>query len=398
MSLIISVVLLILHLSVVIGQRQNTCEPIPPKGKLVEVHCDGRNYTNFPLAYVLPENTSVISFKDNKIQQLPDQLANGSRYKVWKIDLSGNVINQLLDDKLGKTFPNVSYLDLSNNKISLLSINSFKYLMKLHTLHLTYNELASISQDWFSRLLHLSWLDLGHNKIAVVNEAKHGWPKHIRNLYLSYNQLRAIPPLPPKASVSLIGNQIFCGCDFGVNKNISETLIKVNCHQLGYYRRPAEMQKGVTKYEKYRASVNFCKAATIFKFSYLIANGQNVLFCVVSFGYPPAAVFIYYEKKEIKRSRDYVILGVTEPGIYTCKVTNYISSDQREIHIPFLITTDITSESAVTTSSGFIDHTETKIAYHEWQTTRAFKHEVENTTTDQGIWYLIILMNNHFYY
>ena len=330
--------MLILHLSVVIGQRQNKCEPIPIKGKFVEVHCNGRKHTRFLLASTLPENTSVISFKDNKIQQLPNQPANVLRDKVWKIELSGNIINHLLDDKLGETFPNVSYLDLSNNQISLLSNNSFWYLTKLQTLHLTYNELTSISQDWFSRLLHLSWLDLGHNRITVVNEAKHGWPKHIRNLYLSYNQLRAIPPLPPKASVSLIGNQIFCGCDFGVNKNISETLIKVNCYWLSYYRRPAEMHKGVTQYKNYRASVNICKNATVFKFSYLIANGQNVLSCIVSISYPSAAVFIYYENKEIKRSREHVILEVTEPGMYTCKVTNYISSDMREIYIPFLIT------------------------------------------------------------
>ena len=73
MSLNISVILLTLHLSVIIGQRPNKCVPIPPKGKFVEVHCDDRNHTNFPLASMLPENTSVISFKDNKIQQLPDQ-------------------------------------------------------------------------------------------------------------------------------------------------------------------------------------------------------------------------------------------------------------------------------------------------------------------------------------
>ena len=365
----------------------------------MEVHCNGRKYTKFPLASTLPENTSVISFKDNKIQQLPDQPANVLRDKVWKIELSGNIINHLLDDKLGETFPNLYYLDLSNNQISLLSNNSFWYLTKLQTLHLSYNELASISQDWFAHLFHLSWLDLGYNRITVVNEAKHGWPKNIRNLYLSYNQLRAIPPLPPKASVSLIGNQIFCGCDFGVNKNISETLIKINCHQPDQFRLFSEaVHKGIPKYDKYRSSANTCKPATVFKFSYLVAKGQNVLYCIVTFGYPLAAVFIYYEKKEIKRSREHVILAVTEPGIYTCKVTNYISSDQREIHIPFLITTGITSESAVTMSSGLVDHTETKIAYDELLSTRASKHEIENITSDQGKRYLIIFLNIHYHY
>ena len=291
-----------------------------------------------------------------------------------------------MQDNLGKAFPNVSYLDLSNNKIRLLSQYSFQHLTKLHVLHLSYNKLASISQGSFSHLLWLSWLDLRHNRITGINKTKTGWPKRLKYLYLSYNRLRIIPPLPTKASVSLISNPIFCGCDSVVNKKITQTLIKVNCHQLDYFRNSVEKQR-VVKYDKYRSSVNTCKPATILKFSSLVVEGQIVLTCVITtFGYPPAAVFIYFEKKVIKTSKDHVILEVTEPGIYTCKVTNYISSDQRAVYIPYLVTTDITSDSEVTITSEFSDHNKTETSNeHVLVSTTTAPYAVENIADDQGM-------------
>ena len=282
MPLIISVILCNLHLSLVISQSPPICEYCPEQnGIVMEVQCNDRNYTNFPLATDLPENTSLINFKNNNVQQLPNQTLGVIRMKVWNIDLSGNVIDQLLEDKLGKAFPNISYLDLSKNEIRLLSQHSFQHLTKLYVLHLSYNKLASISQGSFSHLLWLSWLDVRHNKLNDIIERKTGWPKRLEYLYLSYNRLRTIPPLPTKASVSLISNPIFCGCDSVVNKKITETLIKVNCHQLDNFRKAVEIQR-VVKFDKYRSSVNTCKPATILKFSSLVVEGQIVLTCVIT--------------------------------------------------------------------------------------------------------------------
>ena len=146
MSLIIyvSVLLCCLHQAT----SQSKCDYSSKEGDFM-VKCDGRNYTNFPLASALPENSTVIIFKDNKIQQLPNQPHGVLRLKVWNIDLSGNIIDHLSVDKLGKAFPHVSQLDLSNNQIRLLSDNSFQFLAKLHVLYLSYNKLTSISQVVF---------------------------------------------------------------------------------------------------------------------------------------------------------------------------------------------------------------------------------------------------------
>ena len=163
MSLVFYVLLCSFRLILICGQNLSYCESFPQKGEFV-VQCNERNYTNFPLASTLPENTSFINFKDNKVQQLPNQPRGVLRVKLWNIDLSGNIIDQLLEDKLGKAFPHVSHLDLSSNKIRILSQYSFQYLSKLNVLHLSHNNIESIDQNSFTHLSLLSWLDLRHNR------------------------------------------------------------------------------------------------------------------------------------------------------------------------------------------------------------------------------------------
>ena len=378
MLLIISVLLYCLHLNLIVGEHLSKCDIFHDSETFTEVQCDGRNYSNFPLASTLPEQTSVISFKNNKVKQLPNQPSHVFRDKVWKIDLSGNVIEQLLEDKLGKFFTNVSNLDLSNNEIRLLSKNSFQYLTYLSILNLSYNKFDSLSQDWFSHLSELSWLDLGHNQISVINETKHGWPSRLEKLDLSFNQLRTIPPLPINASVSLISNKILCGCDLEVNKEISKTLIKAECHQLNYVKEPVQIQNGVTEYYKYRFSGNVCIPVVIIHFSYVVANEQIIITCIKSHGYPDAVTFIYHGSKVIKISVEYVTLNVKKPGLYTCKVTNYISSDQKELVIPVL-----TPPEANWTTE-FPENDETTNVHGNLFTTTATNNAEEKTIENQG--------------
>ena len=316
----------------------------------IKLSCDGRNVSNFPLASQLPENISIINFKGNRIKRLQNQPSGVTRTKVWYINLVDNVINQLWQDNLGETFPNLSQLDLTNNKIVSLSKNSFLNLTKLKVLHLSSNKLRTINQGWFSHLLLLSHLYLHHNKITVIVESNEIWPKDLDILYLSYNQLKTIPPLPPKASaVNLIGNPIYCGCYIDVNLNIEETFIKIDCHILGYYRekvrKPAIGIKNKRReFEKYKVSGQKCQPAVITNFSYIQSEEQMKITCVTSLGYPEAAVFIYFQDnvtrpqinitRDVRKSRGNITVDVTQAGMYTCKVTNYISSDKKQLFLP----------------------------------------------------------------
>ena len=366
------------------GQSIKKCNYVPEKERFVEVQCNGRKYTKFPLASTLPENTSIISFMDNKIQHLPDQPPQELRDKVWSINLSGNILDELLEDKLGKTFPNVSNLDVSNNNIRLLSKNSFQHLLHLFVLNLSFNKLVFLSQDWFSHLMELSWLDLGHNQISVINETRQGWAKELEKLDLSHNKLRTIPPLPTNAFVSLIRNPIFCECDLGVNKEVFETLIKIDCHQVNVDREPVQIKRKVTKYMKYKPNVNTCQPTGIIDFSFLVAKEKIIITCIASSSYPDAVLFIYHGKHLIKRARKHVSMNSRQPGLYTCKATNYISSDQKELVIPGLTTFSwVEFDKDYTTELKEYDETEN--TGERLLTTSATQHIDVNITNSKGI-------------
>ena len=351
MSLMVITALLCTNLlGTVSGQCLGECHCSPQFKGIIKLSCDGRNISNFPRASQLPENIAIINFKGNKIKQLKKQPSGVTRTKVWYINLAGNVINQLWQDNLGETFPNLSQLHLTNNKIVSLSKNSFLNLTKLKVLYLSSNKLRTINQGWFSHLLLLSNLYLHHNEITVIVESNEIWPKDLDILYLSYNQLKTIPPLPPKASeVNLIGNPVYCDCYIDVNLNIKETFIKVDCHRLEYYiEKVTKPVIGITnkrrESEKFKASGLKCQNAMITDFFYFRSEEQLKITCVTSMGYPEAAVFIYFQDNvtksknditlDVRKSGGNITVKVTQAGMYTCKVTNYISSDQKQLFLP----------------------------------------------------------------
>ena len=315
----------------------NNCD-CPQDGGKVRLHCNGRNLTYFPLATALPGNVTIINYQGNKIRRLPKQPQGFKRRNVWSINLAGNIIDSLLQDNLGNTFPNLLYLYLSNNKISSLSRNSFQYLINMRGLFLSSNKLKTISQGWFSHLLHLFHLNLRNNEITVIEGITEIWPKRLSTLDLSYNKLKIIPPLPQLASkVNLIENPIFCGCYLNVNKDSRGISIEVDCHRLEYGENESiHVVYSETKFGKYEVSDKKCQQPEVVNFTYSVGKGQVVLTCTTSYGYPEPYVAVSYRGLEIEKSRNKVVLKVTKSGMYTCKITNYISSDQRQLFIPEL--------------------------------------------------------------
>ena len=351
----------LLQCTVLLGRASieclSNCDCLKYGGNM-RLQCDRRNIFFFPLASALPLKITMINYENNKIKQLPKQPRGFTRTEVWSITLAGNVIDILLKDNLGKTFPNVSYLDLSNNKISSLSENSFQHLTNLEALYLSSNKLKTIKQGWFSPLLQLSYLNLINNEISAIEQTTNIWPELLSRLYLSYNKLKTIPKLPDNASqVDLLGNPIFCGCYLNVNKNIRKTFINVECHRLDYYQENVTNSVRLnaeytgTKFVKSQIKEEKCQQAYIINFSYLLFKEIVRLKCITSYGYPKPSVTVYYQNKEVTKGRNNVTLNVTESGEYSCKITNYISSDQKQLVIPelsslFTLPTDL-SESEV---------------------------------------------------
>ena len=306
-----------------------------PDGGL-KLQCDNRNYINFILVSDVPENSKVISFKNNRIQKLTSQPVEHAKSTVWHIDLSSNDIEGIMEDHLGKAFPNLSHLDLAYNKIRFLSSNSFQHLAKLTVLYLSYNNLRILNLEWFSYILELSHLYIKHNKIKYVNIAWTGWPTKLSTLDLSHNELKIIPPLPLKAQrVNLTHNPIYCGCHLDVNKEVLETFITVECSFVKPHFQPADMPERGTKLVKYRSEGPKCQPVTISSFSYSEDKGKPTISCNTTYGYPDVTIHVYYEESKIMTSQLNVTLVVKSPGMYTCKVTNYISFDQQKLSISF---------------------------------------------------------------
>ena len=388
-------------LGTVSSQCLNNCDCLSQHGADIELQCNGRNLASFPLASALPENVTIIKYQDNKIQKLPKQPHGLRKTEVWSINLAGNVMDILLKDNLGKTFPNLSYLDLSNNKISSLSNNSFRHLINLNGLYLSSNKLKRISQGWFSHLVHLSHINLANNEISVIEETTGTWPKRLSNLDLHYNKLKAIPPLPRNASVNLLGNPVFCGCHLKVNKNITETFIKVDCQRLGYYRE--NVTDSIYRNFRYRGDKYIvrelnCQQAKIINLMYSVAEEKMTITCVTSHGYPEPSVTVYYRDRKIAKSRNNVTMDIAKSGLYACKITNYISSDQRQLFIPELSTSSelpswtVMTESEVNQATPNIEALKTEDNTTRLETTSPSRRRQEDAGQSVGTCKFIILL------
>ena len=71
---------------------------------------------------------------------------------------------------------------------------------------------------------------------------------------------------------------------------------------------------------------------------YSVTKEKRTITCVTSHGYPEPSVTVYYRDREIAKSRKNVTMHIEESGMYACKITNYISSDQEQLFIPELST------------------------------------------------------------
>ena len=332
--------------SLVTGQCLPNCDCTSQPVGTLKIDCEGRDYGYFPLGVVFSENAGVLNFRHNNIQRLQTH-QRGVRRQVWNIDLSHNFIKELLADRLGKTFPNLLFLDFSNNKIQRLTKKSFEHLSQVKGLYLTSNQLKIIDLSWFSHLLELKFLGLGDNDIHLVQESNSSWPSALTSLDLSTNKLRMIPPLPEAAEVSLLNNSLFCGCLIQNNKRKSIKNIKVDCYSLrsevindfhSFTKSKLRRILNETTWNNYKSFIPICKPAQITDFSYFLSVDGFVLKCSASVAFPKAVLHLRHSLKEMIKSKDNFTLLVKETGRYSCHAENYISSDKKDIMINPVIT------------------------------------------------------------
>ena len=193
----------------------------PPKCgcdyKKTETKCNSKNITNdqlYDIAKNIPLNTTVLSFIDNLITELPVAVfanlkdltkislsrnkivvlpSNISAFfpKLINLDLSKNEIAQIRDVDFNG-YENVLVLDLYRNQISELPEEVFTHAKRLETLYLDDNKITSISKRAFTGLYNLNKLFLQENFLSKIEQGSFD-DLPLIELDVSKNKLTAIP-------------------------------------------------------------------------------------------------------------------------------------------------------------------------------------------------------------
>jgi len=167
-----------------------------------------------PGTFIRLGTLKILSLKDNELQTLHAKSFEGLS-KLEFLDLSQNMLTNLppetftvlkslktlllsnnkIENMEGKTFAisTLQTLDISNNFISQLGLNTFENAVKLTTLNLTYNNISTIDNYVFLSLGSLQSLDLSFNRIVTVETSAFSNLKSLTWLSLSSNLLKEVP-------------------------------------------------------------------------------------------------------------------------------------------------------------------------------------------------------------
>ena len=128
------------------------------------VICRSKNFTE--INFVLPENTDIIDFSRNYIQNI-------TTLQKWpnsiiEINLSRNQIFSL-SHNIFDNFTLLENLDLSYNMIGYIDTKVFLNLKSLNSLDLSNNLLLYFDPDWFGTENNLFRLNLAYNYLSKSN-------------------------------------------------------------------------------------------------------------------------------------------------------------------------------------------------------------------------------------
>ena len=152
-----------------------------------------KNITNLEGLEDVPNKDSilVLDLSKNKIQIVSAEMfAYFSQLR--ELNLSSNKI-QALPANVFEHLAQLSYLHLQFNRIKVLPENIFVPVPQLKTLDLSWNEIKVLPEDIFAQLVNLGRLNLGDNKLHILPENIFKNLAQVQILELQGNQLRVLP-------------------------------------------------------------------------------------------------------------------------------------------------------------------------------------------------------------
>lgn len=150
----------------------------------------------------LPPQVASLDLSRNKIRSINSSELTSSASYLRHLNLCQNLIKELSVDSL-QTLVSLQELDVSENVIYAIHVNSFDALEALTVLNLSGNQLDQLKHEWFQGLSNLTVLDLSHNKIQALNNVVFWSLHHLVNLRLDYNSISSVGLLSMKGLDSL---------------------------------------------------------------------------------------------------------------------------------------------------------------------------------------------------
>ncbi|KAI4890411.1 hypothetical protein NFI96_000133 [Prochilodus magdalenae] len=153
--------------------------------------------------------------KDNRFKSLFEFLGN-----LTHLDISYNKLRQIPEDIL-KYFPqNLKYLNLNRNQLSNFCWEQLRYLPQLEILDLSKNKLDVVTEKLSAHTSSLRLLDLRHNMISKLGPDFLEHAKSLWSLDLSFNRLEIISDTSFQVgdgnelhTLYLENNPLRCTCD-----------------------------------------------------------------------------------------------------------------------------------------------------------------------------------------
>lgn len=162
---------------------------------LTRVDCRGLG-PSASMPVLIPLDTTHLDLSSNAMGPLSDAMLAGPGYTTLvSLDLSSNHITKISPNALSK-LRYLETLDLNDNNLESLPSSCFHGL-PLAEVDLSHNSFREFDMDVFATKVNGEPVnvDLSHNKLVLVSITLHGRVLHIQSLNLSANQLSSVPSL-----------------------------------------------------------------------------------------------------------------------------------------------------------------------------------------------------------
>ncbi|XP_076873683.1 uncharacterized protein LOC143523225 [Brachyhypopomus gauderio] len=158
---------------------------------LQELHLPGNRLSSLPAHLLVGlQHLHTIDLTGNLFQTLPPQVFHHA--PLLTLVLKDNLLTNVSADWLPRT-SNLTWLDLSGNKLSKGPSALLQRLTRLEILHLSQNHLEELPADSFHSLPALERLYLDENKLQALDAKAFSGNANLTHLFLQKNQLESLP-------------------------------------------------------------------------------------------------------------------------------------------------------------------------------------------------------------